>query len=57
MGASSGKGWWTVSDEEVGGKFAINDSWSGMIILEGVSLKRFGKFFCICRVFLSSLMG
>lgn len=36
---------------------AINDSWRGMITLEGASLKSFGKFFCMLKVFLSSLMG
>lgn len=32
---------------------AVNDSWRGMITLEGVSLKRLGKFFCMFRVFIS----
>lgn len=35
---------------------AINDSWRGMITLEGASLKRSGKCFCMLKVFLSSLM-
>lgn len=56
VGASIGKGWWVVSDEEVGGKLAINDSWRGMITLEGASLKRSGNCFCMLKVFLSSLI-